>query len=97
MPSKITAGRLPSKGQRPGDHLVEHGTEREQIAARVESSPRACSGDMKVTVPTAVPGLVRCSGAMQRSSLRAACDRRPPDRSRLRQTEVENLRLAVGW
>ena len=43
---RCAAGHVAGEGLAPGDHLVEVEPEREDIAPGVESSSRACSGDM---------------------------------------------------
>ena len=42
-----------------GCHLVPRRSEAEQVAPVSSSYPRACSGDMCATVPSAAPELVR--------------------------------------
>ena len=55
------------------EQLVEHDAEREDVAARVERLPSACSGDMYATVPTTRPRA--CRGDLRRGAL-IARDRR---------------------
>ena len=44
------------EGAPAGQHLVQHRSEREEVAARIDVSPRICSGAMKPGVPTTMPG-----------------------------------------
>ena len=68
----MTAEVSPRKGSEPV--AISYSTApKENRSVRASSSfPRACSGDMYATVPTAVPGLVRCSSGTSVVSVEAA-------------------------
>ena len=61
--SKMTADVSPRNGSVPVA-ISYNTTPKENRSVRESSSfPRACSGDMYATVPSADPGLVRCCSA----------------------------------
>jgi hypothetical protein len=67
--SKITAVLSPRNGSVPV--AISYNTvPNEKMSERASSSrARACSGDMYATVPSVLPGLVRCSGETPKSSV----------------------------
>ncbi len=94
--SKTTAEVLPLKGKLPVV-ISYNTTPKENRSVRASSaSPRACSGDMYATVPTATPGLVRKASravAVGGALSPIASDARRPSDDQLGQTEVQNLGL----
>jgi hypothetical protein len=66
--SKITPEVSPRNGKVPV--AISYRTEpNENRSVRASNSlPRTCSGDMYATVPSAVPGLVRCCSSMSTAS-----------------------------
>ena len=69
---------------------------KENRSVRASNSlPSACSGDMYATVPSVMPGLVRCSSGAPSVTCEASRGSRDGVvRSELRQSKVQNLRVA---
>jgi hypothetical protein len=61
--NRLVNDRLRRAGERrlPGSHFVQGRAKLNRSVRASSSNPRACSGDMYGTVPTAAPGVVSCS------------------------------------
>ena len=56
--ARVSGAVAPSNASSPGQHLVQHAAEREDVGTLIAGSPFACSGDMYATVPRTIPGSV---------------------------------------
>ena len=88
-------GAAAAKRQRACGHLVEHCAKREQVTPRVDILARACSGDMQATVPSAVPGLVKCWSSIVAVIEFIDAELEEPAGVEPGQPEVENLGVSA--